>query len=99
MHQAKGEDFWHHLGTKPKMKATNTPLATVTQVNREIRQVLNEEAQAAGRRSGFVQRQSKLDGATFVQTLVLGWLSNPQASLEELAQSAASVGVTISAQG
>lgn len=48
---------------------------------------------------GFVKRQSKLDGAAFVQTLTFGWLANPVATLENLAQTAASVGVAISAQG
>jgi hypothetical protein len=40
-----------------------------------------------------------LDGPHFVQTLVFGWLANPQATLEELAQMAARRGVRISAQG
>ena len=40
-----------------------------------------------------------MGGAAFVQTLVFGWMSNPQATLEELAQTAASVGVDITAQG
>ena len=40
-----------------------------------------------------------MGGAEFVQTLSFGWLSNPEATLEELAQTAATVGVEISAQG
>ena len=43
--------------------------------------------------------KSKLGGAEFAQTLTFGWLSNPEATLEELAQTAASLGVTISPQG
>jgi hypothetical protein len=61
--------------------------------------MLQESAHQVGRTSGFVQRQSKFGGAELAQTLVWGWLANPQASLEELAQSAAAVGVSISAQG
>jgi hypothetical protein len=51
------------------------------------------------RETGFVERASKMGGAEFVQTLSFGWLSNPEATLEELAQTAATVGVAISAQG
>jgi hypothetical protein len=61
--------------------------------------VLTDEADAAGRRSGFIQRQVKLTGGTFAQTLVFGWLSNPEATLEELAQTAAVLGVQITPQG
>jgi hypothetical protein len=64
-----------------------------------MRRILSEEAGKAGRTTGFVQRKSKMGGAEFVQTLVFGWMSNPQATLEELAQTAASVGVEITAQG
>ncbi len=39
-----------------------------------------------------------LPNTLFAQTLVFGWLANPQASLEGLAQAAAAVGVTIRAQ-
>jgi hypothetical protein len=81
------------------MKTKITPEATVSQVSAQLRYVLTQAAQAVSRTSGFVQRRSKLDGAAFVQTAVLGWLANPGASLGELAHTAASVGVTISPQG
>jgi hypothetical protein len=40
-----------------------------------------------------------MTGALFVQTLVLTWLKNPAASLEELRQAAAALGVEITPQG
>jgi hypothetical protein len=40
-----------------------------------------------------------MTGAKFAQTLVFGWLDNPQASYEQLAQTATALGVPISAQG
>lgn len=40
-----------------------------------------------------------MTGAKFTQTLVFGWLSNSQATLEELAQTSATLGVEISSQG
>ena len=72
---------------------------TVPQVAKSMRTVLNANSDAAGRRSGFVRRRSKLTGAGFVQTLVFGWLKNPRASLEELTQTTAALGVRLSPQG
>lgn len=60
--------------------------------------VLNEEALYAGRVSGFVKRKRKLTGASFVQSLVFGYLAEPSASNAELGQAAASIGVAISRQ-
>jgi len=72
---------------------------TVTQVSQAMKSVLNATADAAAEQSGFLQRRSKLTGARFVQTLVFGWLKNPQASLEELTQTTAALGVRLSPQG
>jgi hypothetical protein len=71
----------------------------VTQVADAMQDVLTETADIIGRETGFIQRQRKLSGSSFAQTLVLGWLSNPDATLEELAQTAATLGVVISPQG
>lgn len=64
-----------------------------------MRHVLIEVADEAARKSGFLKRRRKLDGASFVQALVFGWMSNPEATAEERAQVAASRGVSISAHG
>ncbi len=64
-----------------------------------LQHVLTTAATAAARVSGFVQRQSKLTGPLFVQTLVFGWLNQPNSTLEQLCQIAASLGVSISPQG
>jgi hypothetical protein len=74
-------------------------MTSIKQLSQSMRRILSEQAAQAGRTSGFVQRASKMGGAEFAQTMVFGWLSNPQATLEELAQTAASVGVAITAQG
>jgi hypothetical protein len=63
-----------------------------------MREVLTTPADAAAKATQFVQRTSPLGGATFSQTLVFGFLSNPQASLEEWAQTAATLGVPITPQ-
>jgi hypothetical protein len=74
-------------------------MTTIPQVSQAMQKVLHEEAEKAGRASGFIKRQRKLSGASFVQTLVFGWMANPQGSLEELSQAAATCGVDISPQG
>jgi len=73
-------------------------MTTVSQLTQALQEVFTTTADALARRTGFVQRASKLTGALFAQTLVFGWLANPQASLEGLAPVAAAVGVTIRAQ-
>jgi Transposase DDE domain len=74
-------------------------MTTVPQLAQTLQTLLTTTADALARRTGFVQRQSKMSGALFAQALVFGWLANPHASLENLAQAAAAVGVAISPQG
>ena len=64
-----------------------------------LQQLLIIDANQLGRTSGFIQRQRKLTGSSFVQALVFGWQANPRASLEDLCQAACASGVTISPQG
>jgi len=58
-----------------------------------------EETEDLSRTTGFVQRRSKMTGAQFMKTLVLGWAANPEASLNELVQRSAQLGVAISEAG
>src|SRR5579871_792290 len=74
-------------------------MASVTEIAGAMEQVLSEAATQAARETGFVQRASKLTAAGFVQTLVLGWLDDPDATLSHLRQVAAAVGVEITPQG
>lgn len=74
-------------------------MTTIPQVAQAMQTVLGDVANAAARATKFVQRQSKLDGAKFVQTLVFSWLAKPKASLGELSQTAAALGVAITPQG
>lgn len=71
----------------------------VPQIAQALQEVLGETARRAGRESGFIKREVKLTGASFVQTLVSTWLANPAASYDELTQTAAQLGVTITPQG
>ena len=71
----------------------------VPEVASALQHVFLDAAQAAAGQSGWLQRERKLSGATFVQALVFGWLANPHASRSELAQAAAGAGVAITPQG
>jgi len=74
-------------------------MTTIPQLAEVLQELLSSIADRIARETGFVQRESKLSGALFTQTLVFGWLANADATLEELAQTAATVGVEITAQG
>ena len=72
---------------------------TIQQLSQILQTVFIHDAKEIGRTSGFVQRERKLNGASFAQSLIFGWQANPQASLEDLCQSARVCGVQISPQG
>jgi hypothetical protein len=72
---------------------------TIAQLAATLQELFGATADRIARETQFVQRESVLTGAAFAQTLVTAWLADPQASEEQLAQAAAAVGVTITAQG
>src|SRR4051794_21514444 len=67
-------------------------LATVLQ------SLFGEQARASARETGFVQRQSPIDGAAFVRALVFGFVENPDASYTDLQQMLACQKVVVSPQ-
>lgn len=71
----------------------------IDQVAVAMQDVLTFVAQRLARETTFVQRESKLDGATFVQTLVFTYLADPEATLDELTQTAAALNVDITSAG
>ena len=74
-------------------------MTILAQVQTSLQRVLIEEARKAGRETGFIQRAVKVNGDNFCQTLVLGWLEKPDATLEELCQTGVSLGLEVTAQG
>ena len=46
---------------------------------------MEERANVLARETGCIERQRKFSGADLLQTLIFGWLSHPDASLETLA--------------
>jgi len=64
-----------------------------------MQRVLTRRAKELERETGFVERSTaQLDGPTFVQTTVFGWLDTPEASYAQLRHVAASLGVPVSSQ-
>lgn len=64
----------------------------------DLQALLIDQAEHAAWDTGACQRTSPLAGATLVQALVLGLLANPDAALEDLAQTAALLGHPVSPQ-
>jgi len=80
-------------------KKGSLPMNIVAEVADALQGVLIKTANILARETGFVQRQRKLTGSGFVQTLVLGWLNKPDATLDDLCQTAATLDIHISPQG
>ena len=57
-----------------------------TQVSREVQHLFQTVAEQTAQLTRFVKHRSKLTGALFYQTLVLGWMHHPTASLNDLAR-------------
>ena len=74
-------------------------MVSIAAVAAAVQSLLTEVADRAAGESGFVRRKRTLTGSLFVQTVVCGRLATPDASLSELAQMGAAVGIAISPQG
>src|SRR5262245_54820843 len=69
---------------------------TVAQLAHTMQTVWTTIADEAARATGFIRRRRQLSGATFTQALVFGWLDNPDATLDDLAQAATTAGAPLS---
>ncbi len=72
---------------------------SIPEIATNMQALLGPKANELALKTGFVQRASKVDGAVFARTLVLGWMGNPRASLQDLTQTAAATGVKVTPQG
>ena len=74
-------------------------MSSIPQVAEAMQRVLTTRAKELERETGFVQRSTaQLDGPTFSQTTVFGWMDNAEASYPQLRHVAASLGVSVSSQ-
>jgi hypothetical protein len=70
----------------------------IAKVGAAIQRLLGPVAQGVADRVGVIERRRKFSALTLLQTFVLGYLKNPQASDEALAQMAAQCGVVVTPQ-
>jgi hypothetical protein len=77
---------------------TEVPTMNVAQAAAQLQELLQDTAAQAAWDTGTCQRASPLSGAVLIQTLVLGYLADPDAALEDLAQTAALLGHPVSPQ-
>ena len=89
----------HDVGVNAHITTKEPLVSTIPQVATTLQVVLSTIATTLAGTTGFIRRQRHLTGAGFVQALVCGFLAHPLATLEQLAQSAANVGIIISPQG
>lgn len=74
-------------------------MTIIAEVSEAMHRVLTTTAESVARRTSFVRRDSKLNGALFAQTIVLGCLRKPETKLGDLTQTAAGLHLQISNQG
>ncbi|MBA2703672.1 MAG: IS4 family transposase [Blastocatellia bacterium] len=73
-------------------------MGILAKVSGAMQRLFGEIAQSAGQDSGVVQRQRKFSLVSLARTFVLGFLRDPKASDEKLAQMAAQCGAAVTPQ-
>jgi hypothetical protein len=71
----------------------------ISKVEAEITKFVSQDVEAIARKIKFVQRKSTMDGQGFLKTTVLGFIEDPEASLNSLIQVSADLGIEITEQG
>ena len=74
-------------------------MKTITQISKSLQAILETEARRLGKETKFIQREVKVTGSNFAQTLVFGFLNKPTMSYRQMRQSGAASGLEITAQG
>jgi hypothetical protein len=94
----------YKIFSKEKAMKTVPPVLTPMQdqqlgeIETHVQSLFHEKAEQWARSTGFVQRASKISGSAFAQTLVFGFLNQPEASYTDLQQTMALQGVQVSPQ-
>src|SRR5947209_16578303 len=68
------------------------------EIETHVQSLFDQKAEQWARSTGYVQRASKISGSAFAQTLVFGFLNQPEASYTDLQQTMALQGVEVSPQ-
>jgi hypothetical protein len=70
-------------------------MRSVASLSEQVFHLLEERADIIAKATGCVQREREFSGASLLQTLVFGWQQHPDASLEQLASTAAVADVLV----
>lgn len=70
----------------------------ITSLAAVLQSLLTADANDLAQATGLVRRRRHLSGDVLAQTLILGWLADPDATLEQLADTAARAGHDVSPQ-
>jgi hypothetical protein len=81
------------------MSEEGDPMTSVAHFTETVQRILTEEADQLAREVGFIQRERVLSGADFVQSLIFGWLQEPEIAYDGLTQVLGRREVSISAPG
>ena len=73
-------------------------MSILLQVPDKMQTILQTVPDEAAIHTGFMRRKRKLTGSALTQILVFGWLENPEASYQQLAETATMLGITVSRQ-
>ena len=73
-------------------------MSILRQIPDKMPMILSTVPDQAAINTGLVERKRKLTGSVIAQTLVLGWLENLEASYHQLAQTAETLGGTVTRQ-
>ena len=73
-------------------------MSILQQVPDKMQTILETVADEAAVDTGLVKRKRKLTGSALAQILVLGWLETPEASYQQLTETAATLGIQVSRQ-
>jgi DDE family transposase len=74
------------------------PVAIITKVGAALQHLLGTMAEVAAQSSGVIVRQRKFTALSLARTFLLGFMQNPEASDEELAQIAVQCGADVTPQ-
>ena len=73
-------------------------MSILQQVPDKMQTILETVPDEVAVHTGLVKRKRKLTGSLLTQTLVFGWLENPEASYQQLTETAATLGIQVSRQ-
>ncbi|HEX6032881.1 MAG TPA: IS4 family transposase [Anaerolineales bacterium] len=74
-------------------------MQTITRMSRTLQSLFGAQADQLARETGLVQREVKVTGSNFAQTLVFGFLDNPKMSYRQMSQAGGLSGLKITPQG